>query len=554
MINNPQIPETKLHPLVVLASSLVCQIFAGTLFWWPALAVGLESSMMLTPDQVMLILFVANSGVAFGFFGGMYHDHYGNWIASLTGTIGLPLSMLLLFMLTFSSIRNLLGFLCFPILFFIPVIIAAFSFMIYASSITSSVIVLPPSFRGRVIGLHSCIFGISPGVFAALQAAFFPSPSQTPHLFLFCTFFCCIPLVLVLLFFPRHKKYTMDHTSISEQESLLHTTNPPDSLEIYDNAEKHFSTRVDWAFANAACIVVVLQLAAIFEFFSLSSSLQLVCTLFVIFFLLTFIFLPTRSNYTVYPATVADEGTPVITNSLSQVLADPRYLFICAGFVFLVGGATIGLLIQLPGLALSRLYSGTTLHQINMEVANRNIRGMVIVFSAYGAIARLVVARFSDRGNSATDRQMWKFWIMVMDSLIMTVATVLVAFAPSWALYIAVGMIGFCYGTWFAITPALVTIWFGVESFARNFGFLGLFAGLGSAIFGTFFPAWIRRTLGHWEMIPTIAGEEDMTRVCIGIACYAPGFLMFAALNLLLFVAGYSLRGMAYKEAVKSDS
>ncbi|RMJ17783.1 putative transporter MCH1 [Fusarium euwallaceae] len=81
------------------------------------------------------------------------------------------------------------------------------------------------------------------------------------------------------------------------------------------------------------------------------------------------------------------------------------------------------------------------------------------------------------------------------------------------------GMVGAGYGAIFSLTPLIVTIIWGVENFATNFGIIGMLPALGSTFWGLVYSAVYQNGANHPGDGESGDGEGDL--FCYGQRCYA---------------------------------
>ena len=177
------------------------------------------------------------------------------------------------------------------------------------------------------------------------------------------------------------------------------------------------------------------------------------------------------------------------------------------------------------------------------EIVSRVVRSYVIVFSAGNTAALPFIGRVMDWGETTIERHMWKYDITLIDSLVISVALLAIAFARSWVLYLSIALVGFCYGTWFSSTPALMTLWFGVPQFPRNFGLISSFMGLGSATLASTIPLYLHSAFGEWTSLPVVGGlPNEVHNVCTELMSTILSFCMLAAIQTILLAYGHRLR------------
>jgi len=117
-------------------------------------------------------------------------------------------------------------------------------------------------------------------------------------------------------------------------------------------------------------------------------------------------------------------------------------------------------------------------------------------------------------------------------------------------LAIVSGLIGAGYGAVFSLTPIIITVIWGVENFATNWGIVAMFPALGATMWGMLYSAVYQAGAKRSSVQDGGEGEGDF---CYGVACYAPAFWAMAgsvwiACGLVLFAwkgrNGWSQRGI----------
>ncbi|KKA26655.1 hypothetical protein TD95_001647 [Thielaviopsis punctulata] len=85
--------------------------------------------------------------------------------------------------------------------------------------------------------------------------------------------------------------------------------------------------------------------------------------------------------------------------------------------------------------------------------------------------------------------------------------------------WVVSSLIGAGYGAVFSLTPIVITIIWGVENFATNWGIVAMLPALGSTFWGLVYSAVYQAGA---EKTPTLDGEKAI--FCYGTQCYAPTF------------------------------
>ncbi|KAM7222094.1 Major facilitator superfamily domain containing protein [Rhypophila decipiens] len=112
------------------------------------------------------------------------------------------------------------------------------------------------------------------------------------------------------------------------------------------------------------------------------------------------------------------------------------------------------------------------------------------------------------------------------------------------------GLIGAGYGAVFSLTPIIITVIWGVENFATNWGIVAMFPALGATMWGMLYSA-VYQAGAKKSSTPDQGGEDN--NLCYGTECYAPAFWAMAvsvwlACGLVLFAwkgkNGWAQRGI----------
>ncbi|KAJ2893228.1 hypothetical protein MKZ38_008903 [Zalerion maritima] len=92
--------------------------------------------------------------------------------------------------------------------------------------------------------------------------------------------------------------------------------------------------------------------------------------------------------------------------------------------------------------------------------------------------------------------------------------------------WIISSLIGFGYGGVFSITPIIITVIWGVENFATNWGIVAMFPAVGSIVWGLIYSAVYESGAkeGERESRPGQGETKDEDLFCYGTHCYASAF------------------------------
>lgn len=116
--------------------------------------------------------------------------------------------------------------------------------------------------------------------------------------------------------------------------------------------------------------------------------------------------------------------------------------------------------------------------------------------------------------------------------------------------WVVSGLVGAGYGAIFSLTPLIVTIIWGVENFATNFGIIATVPALGSVFWGSIFSGVYQAGARSMQTTPD---QDDDDVFCYGKQCYAPtfwaeGLTVLLACGLMLWAwkgkGGWQQRGI----------
>lgn len=530
-----QLSSQPVNPFRILSAALLGLACSGICYWWPALQPGLNQWLNFTETESLALVALANSGSTLGIFAGVFHTRYGSKRTAEVGAFGLSLCFAILALRTVTTISIFIS--NFWVVAPITLLINMFSYALYASCVSITAAVFPERYRGRVVGLCSLMYGASAGMFGAIQAAFFPSLQSTPALLIFASAFFLIPLMVTAFVFPSHESFAVeDVLQFSSEPLAYHSISTTAQLQETHPNKVSISTRLNIGYILGISLVVFMQGAAIAETISASAAFLRVFAIGVLVCLVALQLLSLSSTVWIQPRTEM-ESNQRDSKPFFAVAKDPRYIYLCISVLFVVAGGGIAMLVQAPHIVQSRFYEIESKWRPD-EVAVQ-IRIFVMIFSACNVLGRLLVGHISDRSDTPFGRMMLKYNTMHSVSPILSVGLLMIAVADLRVLYFAVGIIGVCHGVWFSASATLSTIWFGVHSFPRDFSILGLFVAVGSATLSTALPSYLMARYGTWSKIGTGASAHN---VCIGPSCTAPLFFLLAAMNLVVYALGWSLK------------
>ncbi|KAG5982024.1 putative monocarboxylate transporter mch1 [Claviceps digitariae] len=111
--------------------------------------------------------------------------------------------------------------------------------------------------------------------------------------------------------------------------------------------------------------------------------------------------------------------------------------------------------------------------------------------------------------------------------------------------WIVSGLVGAGYGATFSLTPLIVTIIWGVENFATNFGIIGMMPALGSTFWGLVYSG-VYQAGAKPSPVASAGGEDNDNLFCYGKQCYSGTFWAEGACVLIACVlVFYAWKGKA---------
>lgn len=552
------------NPLLTLAVSFVAQVCAGTHYWFPAIAPGIAAALVLSEWQTTVLIAWANSGAILGIIGGLLHQRYGSRLTASFAALGVAMSYFIMGLI----IMTYNGSPAPPFVYYLTLALTicntTASFPLYACSIAATASIFPQCYRGRLVGLIVMTYGGSSGVLTAIQSVLFPTTGDAAANLFFIAAYSVAVAVATYKVFPRAEKYDVEHISILDHEQLplLHSTasvhsetsNGDSPVPSYDN---FISPLLSFAYRIALFLVVALQLNALCGIVNASFQYQVLAAVLVVGSLFTMFLLPAFSNLTVYPVSeVTSTSEQAVSDaegqasgeiqkdvaehpSLWAVLTDVRSIYVAAAFVILVGGGGLFLLVQSLYLVDSLQY-GSSAVWTDMD-SQMVVRTIVALFGACSVTGRLIIGGIIDRGNSTEERIMHAFRLLCYDMLAMMVALLALTLPSKMTMLGGVIGVGLAYGAFFSITPTLLTLWFGVATFPRNYAVFAACTVLAAVTVNSSVAEWIRHHTGHWINV----GSEEVPRmVCGGVMCFLPTVLPSAALLFGMFVSGKLLQSV----------
>ncbi|KAK0651391.1 major facilitator superfamily domain-containing protein [Cercophora newfieldiana] len=230
----------------------------------------------------------------------------------------------------------------------------------------------------------------------------------------------------------------------------------------------------------------------------------------------------------------------VLNAETKRFLMDPTMWCFALGFFFMIGPGEA--FINNLGTIIKTLYP-PTLHQIGEPTSAATHVSIVGITST---VVRLLTGSLTDwlapspqtrhvqitstasllqRGGFSVSRVAFLLFYAVVLSI------GLVALASGFIqnhgerFWIVSGLVGAGYGAVFSLTPIIITVIWGVENFATNWGIVAMFPALGATSWGLIY-SWVYQAGAKAAAGRTDDGEEDL--FCYGSQCYAPTFWAMA--------------------------
>jgi len=80
----------------------------------------------------------------------------------------------------------------------------------------------------------------------------------------------------------------------------------------------------------------------------------------------------------------------------------------------------------------------------------------------------------------------------------------------------------------FSLTPIIITVIWGVENFATNWGIVAMFPALGATLWGVVYSAVYQAGVRKSILGPGDVNDGGEENICYGQQCYAPAFWAMA--------------------------
>jgi len=94
--------------------------------------------------------------------------------------------------------------------------------------------------------------------------------------------------------------------------------------------------------------------------------------------------------------------------------------------------------------------------------------------------------------------------------------------------WIVSSLVGAGYGAVFSLTPIIITVIWGVENFATNWGIVAMFPALGATLWGVVYSAVYQAGVRKSILGPGDVNDGGEENICYGQQCYAPAFWAMA--------------------------
>jgi len=472
-----------------------------------------------------VILAAANSGSVLGFIGGLLYSKVGARKTTTLGALGSSLSYLTLGILVHTRYS---GVVAFVLAFVSALLVVMSSYFVYGAAMAVVTEAFSKDIQGRIMAFHSAMFAMSSGVLGILEDALFPSISQTNHLLFFVSAFTLLPAFIAYALFPDATNNSNDNRN-GENLPLL-ASNPPTDDTINSPYVASNQTLIITAFHVAVAIAVLFQIEIFLSWTQAypNSSVrpQSICAIALVSLLSIFLFLPRFASPTASVSHLDRSGmpreSPTGATPFSQVIRDIRYQLIFLAFFIIPGSGTASLLVNVAGITRSRVSMDASQDDISALV-----RSLIIAFSAGSVFSRLFAICYIDFRKTIS----WKLFLLRLNSLLMSISGLVLAFAYSRYLVLAAVLTGFTHGTFFAITPTLIATWFGVRGFPLNFAVLGAGITVAASTTASWLPA-----------LNTQIFAGDTTAACRGTWCYAPTFCVLSILGAGLSLTFFTLQ------------
>ncbi|MDI1486594.1 MAG: putative monocarboxylate transporter mch1 [Ramalina farinacea] len=249
----------------------------------------------------------------------------------------------------------------------------------------------------------------------------------------------------------------------------------------------------------------------------------------------------------IYDPTTAQKKRRLLNRETTLFLRDHTMWLLTLGFFLTTGpGETY---INNVGTLIHTLYPPST-----SKIPSYNSSAThVSIIAATSTLARLATGILADilspnpkdpYKKYTVSRFYWLFAATVLFSLAqLLLATPLLQARPDIFPLIS-SLVGIGYGAIFSLTPMLLSVVWGVENFATNWGIVAVVPAIGAAIWGAIYSAVYQAGVASKEWQAKKGTELDEDKQCYGGQCYQRTFLAMAVASwLAILLWAFAWRG-----------
>lgn len=494
-----------------------------------------------------MVMAIASAGGVLCFVAGTLYKQVGARMTTVIGSGLSGFSYVALAFLVRYQIHNVA-----PLVALIALCMHTTSHTVFNAMMTYTAEAFPPNRRGQVLGFLAAIYAMSAGVCGVLHSAFYPRVEDTENLLYCVAAFSAAPSVLALFMSPPQRLAREQLPLLPQRESndmkLMTIAYAIAAVMVTD---LQFGAYVAWTKPPPKKLAVLGRQVAI--------PMEVICLLFLVLLFGAFRLLPLsfRTTGKLVPPTSdtppedddGDESGDVSVSDVpfGAVVRDFRFYLMMTTFFVLPGCGTGTALVRIREIAAARMLAPYQGGPVPVEVdapasIGRAVRSAVVAFSACNLGSRLIMSTIVDRGGKGrAQREAWRLQLMTALLVLMGIAVLGVAFSESWGIIISIGAVGFAQGSFFALSPTMISFWFGIDGLLYYIPLAECGLVAATVLISSLLVSGVRNNVMENNFVD-VWYRGSVNRYCAGFACFAPCLCLISALNIAVAVSYHLLR------------
>eukprot|EP01126_Amoeba_proteus_P067107 TRINITY_DN9840_c0_g1_i5.p1 TRINITY_DN9840_c0_g1~~TRINITY_DN9840_c0_g1_i5.p1 ORF type:complete len:504 (+),score=51.42 TRINITY_DN9840_c0_g1_i5:230-1741(+) len=447
-----------------------------------------------------------------------YGDRYGPQPTAVIGALMVFSGYFLLFVATeYEFTKNSVA------LGFFALLLGQGSGWGYTLALNTSIKNFSPLDRGKIVGILVCFFGLCSGIYTLFYRALFVG--QLPKFFLFLS----VVVGLVILVF-----------------GLLSNVTPNRAKEQVE------ARRILWCYGLGILLAFYLAVSSVLSVTFHIPSIFLMIPVCFMFSWFLFVLFGVPKLISFYEESHAEDensdetgiflGKTVPATRPSLTLLESAKtveIWIVAVLFILTIGSGIQTVNHISDLVWSRTSGLVPGSRINIKTVGSTVNTLVILFSVFNTLGRMIFGVVSDRFQHKFDRPSW----LILAITLMVIVQVYFAFSNIGMLYFGIVLLGVAYGGFYCVLPVMISEVYGVDHFGAIWGVLSVSPALGSYFFSTLIAG---KLLDHFKLSSSICVATDSTsschELCYGSSCFSYTYFISAGASLIALILAVLLK------------